>query len=429
MTTPPAARRTPTFASLSVRNFRLFFAGGLVSNIGTWMARVAQTWLVLTILTDQSATAVGIVTGLQFLPILLFGPLGGAVADRFPKRDLLVWTQILLGLNAAVLAALVMTGVAELWHVYALAFAQGLVAAVDNPARQAFASEMVPLGLLPNAVGLNSTSFNAARLVGPAIAGLMIAGWGVGPSLVVNALSFAPVVWALLAMRPSELHPAPLRRGRGSVVEGLRYVAGRPDIQLVMFMVLVLGTFGMNFQVTNALMATDVFHMGADAYGVLGSIMAIGSLTAALMAARRTRPRLTVMLIGLGGFAVSSIALALAPTYEIFAVLLVPVGLCALTVMTTANASIQLTTEPEMRGRVMALYMTIFMGGTPIGAPLIGWIGDVWGARWTLAVGGITTAIAFVVGVLFALARSEWRVPTWREVVGVPDPTLLDPEA
>lgn len=414
------------FASLGIRNYRLFFGGGLVSNVGTWMARVAQTWLVLTILTDQSASAVGYVTGLQFLPMLLFGPWGGAVADRFPKRSILVVTQILLAANAAALAVLVLANSAHLWQVYLLAFMQGCVTAVDNPTRQAFASEMVDTALLPNAVGLNSTSFNAARLIGPAVAGLMIAAWGVGPSLVVNAASFLPVIWALLAMRPSELHPAPLRRGRGSVVEGLRYVARRRDIQLIMFIVFMLGTFGMNFQITNALMATRIYHVGAEAYGVLGSIMAIGSLSGALLAARRVQPRLTVILLALGGFAVMTTCLALARSYLWFAIFLVPVGLCSLTVMTTANASVQLSTEPAMRGRVMALYMTIFMGGTPLGAPLIGWVGDLWGARWTLLVGSIATAVAFVIGVLFALARSDWEIPSWRRLAGRPEPVPLD---
>ena len=418
--------RTRLFASLGVRNYRLFFAGALVSNIGTWMARVAQTWLVLTELTAQSASAVGVLTGLQFLPMLLLGPWGGAVADRFPKRAVLVWTQVLLAVNAATLAALVLGGVAELWHVYALALLQGCVVAVDNPTRQAFASEMVEPWLLPNAVGLNSTSFNAARLVGPAAAGLMIAAWGVGPSLAFNAASFLPVIWA---MRPDELHPAPQRRGRGSVVEGFRYVAGRPDIQLIMFIVFMLGTFGMNFQITIALMATQVFGVGADAYGVLSSVMAVGSLAAALLAARRTRPRRTVLLVALGGFAVATGALALAPGYVTFAILLVPVGLAALTVMTTANASIQLSVEPAMRGRVMALYMTIFMGGTPVGAPLIGWVGDVLGARWTILVGSIATLLAFGVAVAFSLARNDWRVPSWSHLVGRPEPVPLDPDA
>ena len=407
------------FASLRLRNYSLFFWGGLVSNIGTWMARIAQTWLVLTILTDHSASAVGYVTGLQFLPMVLFGPLGGAVADRFPKRTILIWTQVLLSLNAGALALLVLANTAELWHVYVLAFAQGIITAVDNPTRQAFASEMVPNHLLPNAVGLNSTNFNGARLVGPAVAGLLIAGAGVGPTLLINAFTFLPVIVALLAMDAAQLHPAPVRRGRGAIREGMAYVAHRPDLQLVLFCIFMLGTFGMNFQITNALMATEVYGLGADAYGILGSIMAVGSLAAALLAAQRPRPRLSMMLGALAGFAIATTALALAPTYEAFAILLIPVGLTALTVMTTANASVQLTTEPAMRGRVMALYMTIFLGGTPLGAPMIGWIGDAWGARWTILIGSIATALAFVVGMFFALRRNDWHLPSWREVRGV----------
>ena len=426
---PLTSARTPMFASLRLRNYRLFFWGGLVSNIGTWMARSAQTWLVLTILTDHSATAVGYVTGLQFLPMVLLGAWGGAVADRFPKRLTLIWTQVLLSLNAGILAALVLLNATELWHVYVLAFTQGIIATIDNPTRQAFASEMVPPSLLPNAVGLNSTSFNGARLVGPAVAGGLIAVAGVGPALAINAFTFLPVIAALYAMDATQLTPAPVRRGRGSVREGLRYVAGRPDIQLVMFIVFMLGTFGMNFQITNALMATEVFDKGADAYGILGSIMAVGSLAAALMAARRPRPRLSMMLGALLGFAIATFALALAPTYEAFAILLIPVGLTALTVMTTANASVQLTTEPIMRGRVMALYMMIFLGGTPLGAPMIGWIGDAWGARWTVLIGAIATALAFIVGMFFALQRNDWRLPSWREVRGTTEPVQLDPDA
>lgn len=426
---PLTSARTPMFASLRLRNYRLFFWGGLVSNIGTWMARIAQTWLVLTILTDHSATAVGYVTGLQFLPMVLLGAWGGAVADRFPKRLTLIWTQVLLSLNAGILAALVLLNATELWHVYVLAFTQGIIATIDNPTRQAFASEMVPPSLLPNAVGLNSTSFNGARLVGPAVAGGLIAVAGVGPALAINAFTFLPVIAALYAMDATQLTPAPVRRGRGSVREGLRYVAGRPDIQLVMFIVFMLGTFGMNFQITNALMATEVFDKGADAYGILGSIMAVGSLAAALMAARRPRPRLSMMLGALLGFAIATFALALAPTYEAFAILLIPVGLTALTVMTTANASVQLTTEPIMRGRVMALYMMIFLGGTPLGAPMIGWIGDAWGARWTVLIGAIATALAFIVGMFFALQRNDWRLPSWREVRGTTEPVQLDPDA
>lgn len=402
--------RIKLFSSFRFHNYRLFFAGSLVSNIGTWMARVAQDWLVLTQLTNHSSADLGIITGLQFAPVALLAPSAGAIADRFPKRRLLMGTQAGLALTSLVLWLLVATHGAHLWHVYVLAVLQGVITAFDNPTRQAFASEMVPARYLPNAVGLNSASFNGARLLGPGIAGLLIGAFGVAPALLVNTLSFAGPIVALALMRPAELNPAPLRKGRGAVREGLAYVRRRPDIMLIMFVVFMLGTFGMNFQITNALMATIVFHRGAGQYGLLGSIMAVGTLAAALLAARRARPRLRVLLGALGGFAVSTTVLALAPSYLTYALVLVPVGLCALTVMTTANSTVQLASDPEVRGRVMALYMAIFMGGTPLGAPLIGWVGDVWGPRWTLLVGAIATGLAFVVAVWFVITRQHLRV-------------------
>lgn len=403
-------QRVKTFASFAFHNYRLFFLGSIISNIGTWMARVAQDWLVLTQLTDHSSAALGIITGLQFAPVALLAPTAGAIADRFPKRKILMGTQAGLALSSLVLWVLVATHSAQLWQVYVLAVVQGCVTAFDNPTRQAFASEMVPVGFLPNAVGLNSANFNGARLLGPGIAGLLIGAFGVAPALLVNTLSFIGPIVALLLMNPAELTPAPLRKGRGAVREGLSYVRGRPDIMLVMFMVFMLGTFGMNFQITNALMATIIYHKGAGEYGLLGSIMAVGTLAAALIAARRARPRLRVLLGALGGFAVCTFLLALAPTYLTYAILLVPVGLCALTVMTCANSTVQLATEPAMRGRVMALYMAIFMGGTPIGAPLIGWVGEVWGPRWTLLVGAIATGATFVLATWFVLTREHLRV-------------------
>ena len=394
-------------ASFALYNYRLFFTGALISNIGTWMARVAQDWLVLTQLTNRSSSALGLVTGLQFLPVALLAPYGGAIADRFSKRSILMITQAALGLNAAVLWALVATGEARLWHVYVLAVLQGIATAFDNPSRQAFVSEMVPAKLIPNAVGLNSASFNGARLLGPGVAGLIIGAWGIAPALLINAISFAAVIADLWLMRTSELTPGPIRRGKGAVREGVAYVRKRSDIILVLVIVFMLGTFGMNFQITNALMATRVYGKGAEEYGLLGSIMAIGTLGAALMAARRGRPKLRTMLGALAGFAVSTTALALAPTYTVFAILLVPTGLFALTVMTTANSSVQLAAAPEVRGRVMALYMAIFMGGTPLGAPFVGWIGDVLGPRWTILVGSIATGATFLAVAAYLL----WRRP------------------
>jgi MFS family permease len=397
---------SPTFASLSIYNYRIFATGALISNTGTWMGRVAQDWLVLTQLTSHSSVALGIVTGLQFAPLALLAPVAGMIADRFPKRRILFATQSALALTSLLTGVLVVTGAVELWHIYLLAFVQGVSVALDNPARQTFVSEMVPHESLSNAVGLNSASFNAARLIGPGVAGLVIAAFDTGPAFFVNTLSFVAVLFALAKMRTGELNITPRHRGKGQIREGLRYVRGRPDIILIMALVFVLGTFGMNFQMTTALMATTVFHKGAGEYGLLGSIMAVGSLSAALLSARRPKPRLRILLVAFAAFAVASAAAALAPSYIWFAVLLIPVGLTALTVLTTANSMVQLSVDPAMRGRVMALYMAVFMGGTPLGSPLIGWIGLAWGPRWTILVGSVATGLAVIAAMLY-LVRSE----------------------
>jgi MFS family permease len=401
---------SPTFASLSVRNYRIYASGSLVSNVGTWMGRVGQDWLVLTQLTDHSSSALGIVTGLQFLPFLLLAPVAGMIADRFSKRHIMLMTQSLLGISALVLAGLTLTGHVELWHVYLIAFLQGVATAVDNPARQSFVSEMVPKDRLSNAVALNGASFNAGRLIGPGVAGLVIAALGTGWALLVNGLSFAFVLVSLLALRVRDLRPAPRARGKRQVRQGLAYVRSRPDVMLVMALVFVLGTFGMNFQITTALMATKEFHEGPTGYGMLGSIMAIGSLAGALLAARRKTPRLRVLLLALAGFTVSTAIGALAPTYEFFALALIPIGLSSLTALTTANAMVQLSVDPQMRGRVMALYMAVFMGGTPIGAPIIGWIGDVLGARWTIGIGALAVGLSLVAVAVYLRRRENVRV-------------------
>ena len=381
---------SPTFRALRHPNYRLWASGAIVSNTGTWMQRVAQDWLVLTVLTTNSGVAVGITTGLQFAPVLLLAPLAGAMADRWNRRRVLIGTQTASGVLALVLGLLVVLGVAQLWHVYLLAGLLGVVAAIDSPARQAFVSEMVPTEDLPNAVGLNSASFHGGRLIGPGIAGLLIHWLGTGPVFLINAVSFGAVVASLLRMRPAELRPAPRApRGRGAVRAGLAYVRGRPDLILILAVVGMVGTFGLNFQLTTALMARTVFHKGSGEYGLLGSIMAIGSLAGALLAARREHPRVGLVIGATCAFGVSSILAALAPSYVWFAVALVPVGLSSLTLMTAANATVQLSTAPELRGRVMALYMAIFMGGTPVGAPLVGWVGQTFGARWTILVGGL----------------------------------------
>ena len=406
--------RVPMFASFGLHNYRLFWTGGFISNVGTWMARVAQDWLVLTILTDNSSLALGIVTGLQFLPMLLLAPWAGSMADRFDKRRILLLTQTAMTITGLALAGLVFSGYVALWHVYLLATLQGAAAAFDGPARQAFAPEMVPRRLIANAVGLNTTSFHAARLIGPAVAGLTIAWWGVSLALLLNALSFVAVIAALLLMRVDELVPGPITRAKGAVREGLVYIRQRPEIMVVLFVVFMLGTFGMNFQLTNSLMATAEFKVGPEEFGLMGSIMAIGSLAAGLVASRRTTLRLRLILSALAGFTLATAVLSLAPSYLSYVVMLMPTGFLALTVMTASNASVQLAVSPEMRGRVMAIYSAVFLGGTPLGSPVLGWVGEAWGPRWTLAIGSIACGLAVVIAGLYLLRRNHWEWPRLR---------------
>jgi MFS family permease len=370
------------------------------------MQRVAQDWLVLQ-LSGNSGVALGITTGLQFLPMLLFGPVGGMLADRYSKRKLLILTQAFMGLVALVLAVLDLTGVVQVWHVYVLALLLGLGTAVDNPTRQSFVIEMVGREDLPNAVGLNSASFNLGRVIGPALAGLLIELFDTGPVFLLNAFSFLAVIYALTKMRADELEPAPRAgRGPGQILEGIRYVRSRPDLLMVLALVFFVGTFGLNFQMTTALMATEVFGKGAGEFGLLGSIMAVGSLSGALLAARRGRPRLRLLLLSALAFGAIEVLAGLMPTYLAFAVILVPVGLTALTFITAANSLMQLAVDPVMRGRVMALYMAVFFGGTPFGAPMVGAIAETMGARWSLIIGGLVSASAAVVAAVL-LARRE----------------------
>jgi len=387
---------SPTFRSLRILNYRRFAMGMFVSNTGTWMQRVAQDWLVLQ-LTAGSGTALGITTALQFLPLLLFSMVGGVLADRYPKRRILLVSNAFMGLVALVLGTLVLTGQVRLWHVYLLAFALGLGSALDNPTRQSFVAEMVGRDDLPNAVGLNSASFHGARVFGPATAGFLIVAFGgtTGWVFVLNAFSFLAVIGGLLRMRTADLRPAtPAPRARGQVREGLRYLRSRPDLLVVVAVVFFTGTFGLNFQMTTALMATEAFGKGAGEYGLLGSVMAVGSLAGALLAARRSQVRLRLVISAAVAFGLLEIGVGLMPTYETFALGLVPVGVAALTTMTAANATLQLSVPDEMRGRVMALYLAVFFGGTPFGAPVIGWLAEAYGPRWSLLIGGGVTALA-----------------------------------
>lgn len=393
---------SPTFASLRVFNYRLWAVGALVSNTGTWMQRVAQDWLVLTELTENSGIAIGITTGLQFGPMLVLGPVAGVLADRLSRRKLLMATQALSGLWGLILGVLVISGVAQLWHLYVLAALLGMTSAIDAPARQIFVAEMVPNERLSNAVGLNSASFHLARMIGPAVAGVLIHQVGTGPVFIINGVTFLATLLSLSQMRVRELHVLPqAERAKGQIREGIRYVRGRADIMLILMIIGLVGTFGLNFQMTTALMARLEFDKGAGAYGLLGSIMAIGSLSGALLAARREKPRLRLLVGATAAFGVFATAASMMPSYELFAIALIPVGLSSLTLMTAANATIQMTTAPAMRGRVMALYMAIFMGGTPIGAPIVGWVGEEFGARWTIALGGLISLAAALIAVAY----------------------------
>ncbi len=396
---------SPTFRALAHRNFRRYYAGGLVSNTGTWMQRVAQDWLVL-VLSGGSGAALGITTGLQFLPALLLSPWAGSVADRFPKFRLLKLAQLLMAGPAVVLGLLAVTGVAEQWHVYVIALAFGIGTAFEAPVRQAFVGELVDPEDLPNAVGLNSASVNLGRIVGPAIAGLMIAAFGSGAEatgvvILINAASYGAVLWALRGIgRSIEAAPAPVPRRPGMVLEGMRYLRTRPDLMLVLAVMFFVGTFGLNFQLTSALMATEVYGKGAGEYGVLGSTMAIGSIVGALLSARRERPTIRLMVLSALAFGFIEIVIALMPSYGTFVLLTPLVGVTALTTITSANTVIQLSVPSELRGRVMALYLMVFMGGTPLGSPFIGWLGEAFGARWSLIGGGLMS----IAGTLLCVA-------------------------
>ena len=405
---------SPTFRALHNYNYRLYAAGGVVSNVGTWMQRVAQDWMVLQ-LTGNSGTAIGITTGLQFLPFLVLSPVAGLVADRMSKRRLLQITNVMMAAPALILGVLAVTGTVEIWHVYVLAFVLGVGAAFDAPARQSFVSEIVDPADLTNAVGLNSASFNAARIVGPALAGVLIAALGGGVTatgwvIFANALTYAAPILALQRLNTSALDPAVINpRQPGMIREGVRYVRNRPDLLLVLAVVFFTGTFGLNFQMTSALMATEVFDKGPREYGLLGTFMAVGSLTGALLAARRETVRHRLIIVAALTFGALEIVAGAAPSYATFAIMTPLLGLSALTMITAANAIVQLHTDSGMRGRVMALYMMIFMGGTPAGAPLVGWIGEQYGARMTLFFGGAMTILGVLVASAVFLRRDRAR--------------------
>jgi MFS family permease len=402
---PPASGRRSTFASLAVPNYRLYATGQIVSLAGTWMQRVAQDWLVLD-LSRGSATALGIAAALQFSPTLVLSLWGGVLADRLDKRRALMALQAAMGLCALVLGVAVVSGAVQLWHVYVLCLLLGCFSALDVPVRQAFVSELVGPGQLGNAVALNSLTFNLARIVGPSVAGVLIGVTGTGWVFLVNAVSFAAVITGLALMEPGRLFRAePVPRAPGQLREGLRYVRGRPDLVAVLALVFLVSTFAINFYLTLPLLTRNVFGLGADAYGLLTTLLAVGSVAGAVVAARRTRrPRLRLVTGAALAFGVLVVAAGLMPSYLLACVVMVPLGFASLIFTTAANSTVQLSVEPAVRGRVMGLYILLFLGGTPVGAPLLGLLAEEFGGRAPLLVGG-AVALASVLVVALVLAR------------------------
>jgi MFS family permease len=387
------------FRSLKGRNYRIWAAGALVSNIGAWMQRTAQDWIVLAELTHRDARAMGVVMALQFAPQLLLLPVTGWAADHLDRRRLLLATQASMGLLALILGVLVVSHQVRLWQVNLLALLLGCVAAFDAPTRQTFVSELVARDDLPNAVALNSTSFNAARMVGPAVAGALIAAIGSGWVFLLNAASFLAVIASLLLLRPETLirddRPRP---GRGALIDGFAYVWGRPDLKALLVMLFLVGTFGMNYPIFISTMSVNVFHAGASQFGLLTSTMALGSVAGALLAAQRGKPNLALLQGAAAAYSAGFAVAAVMPNYWLFGAALIVIGLAAQTFTTSINAMVQLSTEPAMRGRVMAILLAVAVGGTPIGAPFVGWVAHTLGPRWALGVGALAGLSAALVG-------------------------------
>ena len=398
----PTSRFRNTFRSLRTYNYRIWCMGALVSNVGTWMQRIAQDWLVMSQLTNHSGAAVGVVMALQFGPPIVLMSVAGRLADQYDRRKLLIITQSALGLTALALGLLVLSGHVALWHVYAFAGIMGCITAFDSPARQTFLAELVGDDDLPNAVALNSSLFNSAQLIGPAIGGVLISLIGVGWVFVLNAASFIGVIASLTQMRTSELRQKSSKlNSSGGFFAGLSYIRTKPELIMALLMLFILGTYGLNFPVFISTMSITTFHGGAHLYGMLSSMMAIGSVMGALHVAGKSAPSLSFLTLSAFGFGVVAALAAVMPNAMLFGAFLVALGLTTQMFTTTANSFVQLSTDPAMRGRVMAIYMGIFLGCTPLGAPLVGWVADAFGPRWALGVGAAAGFITAAIGALY----------------------------
>ena len=411
-----------TFASLEVRNYRVFFLGMLVSASGTWMQSVAQGWLVLQL--TGSGTAVGLVTAAQFVPMLLGGVWGGVVADRFDKRRILFVSQTILAVSAGLLAVLTLTGVVQVWMVFACALLTGCGTVIDNPTRQAFVSELVGPDRVANAVALNSAMFNAARIVGPALAGLLILVAGTGTCFAYNALSYVAVLFSLTRMRTEELHRGkPTGKAKGQIRAGLRYAWATPELRSTILLVAIVGTFALNFTVLTPLLVEFTCDAGPGTLGLLTSAMGAGSLVGALVAAARAKPTPIVLVGAAGALGVVMLGVAAAPSLVVAGVLLALTGAATITFLSTANSTLQLSSSTEMRGRVMSLYLLVFLGSTPIGGPIVGWVAETFSPRAGFVVGGVASIVGAVIaagGLLRVRRRSAGAAVGPESMAGEP---------
>ena len=405
--------RRETFASLYVRNYRLYYCGQIISTSGTFMQMVAQAWLVLHL--TGSGTALGLATALQYLPILFLAPYGGVIADRVAKRKILFWTQSISGLLALVLGTLVATGLVRVWMVYLLALALGLVNTFDNPTRQTFHMELVGPDRVRNAVTLYSILINLARIAGPALAGLLIAGVGLAPCFIINGLSFGAVVLMLAMMRPGELlRTPPVPAEKGQILEGFRYVAATPVVGATLLLMAIVGTLTFEFQISLALLAKGTFLGDARSYAFLTSAMGVGAAVGGLCFASRkgSAPRQLVSASLLFGLAV--LAAASMPSLLLCGVAMVAVGVCSINFSSLGNSTLQLESSPQMRGRVMSLWSVAFLGSTTIGGPIVGWFAEVAGARWGLALGGLAALAAAALGAVTLGRGAHGKGPAGR---------------